>query len=125
MAQKSKNQLALLLNLFVYPGVGQLHVGRKHKGWFFILTTSILLLGFLLGYQVDLYHQVQILHPRLNQPGLILNAIKGAFLARWPLYVFGFTLTLTLWFWALVDILLSNKITPSSPEDSKNHQSSL
>jgi len=74
----SRKRVALLLNAFVLPGLGQLYLGRKLKGIIILLLTNLLLLLalFLLLKAATPLIAAQMTSGRLN-PGELMSGLES------------------------------------------------
>ncbi len=103
---KNKKLIALLLSAFFLPGLGQVHLGKKKRGWFFILLSLSTLILTFSKYMMGLLKVTQM-HPhlRLNYAH-ISNGLIEAFWLEKNSILLGTILIFFIWLWGVLDVWL-------------------
>lgn len=91
------------MNAFLFPGLGQIYLGRKKRGWVFILLTFSVLIFTFAKYSVALFKVIEIRHPRPPAFNLVQNLI-AAYQMEKTLIGIGVSILLLCWIGSMVEI---------------------
>lgn len=100
--------IALLLSMFVFPGIGQVYKGEARKGVFLILSASLLLAVLVLGFFI-LYNYgyaallSEAASPEAIDPAQLQNLLTHVI--HHPFILFTFGLLLATWAFGIIDAL--------------------
>ena len=102
--------IAILISLFVLPGMGHVYLGEKKKGYLLGTTVCLILLFLAVFFEVNLIRQI-----REAEGGLQLASVFAHAWDTWKIhrhiYWAGFILTGLIWLFAPIDLLH----TPQKP----------
>ena len=97
--------LALLISLFVLPGMGHVYLGEKKKGYLLAILICLFLLFLILFFEINLVQEAQ----KAANPFQILSSIFDYAAMAWMkdrlVYNTGLGLITLLWAYAAVDLL--------------------
>lgn len=109
MENPHQKKIALSLSAFILPGLGQLHLKKRAKGWVMILLCFLDIIfvfaKFLMGLLIISQNNPQKREP-LAQIG---KQLWQAALLQKEWLVGGLIFLLIIWGWSVVDILKDKK----------------
>jgi TM2 domain-containing membrane protein YozV len=98
--------IALLLSMFIFPGVGQIYKGEVRKGVFLLLAASLLLAVLVLGFFMLYSYAYSAMLSQATSPDAIDPAQLQHLLisvVTHPFILFTFGLLLATWVFGIID----------------------
>jgi hypothetical protein len=96
--------IALFLSGLVLPGLGQIHLGHKKKGWAMVLLTLSTLIIAFAKYMMGVFKIVES-HRYPRPPSLqILKTLLESYRLEKTWILCGFGLIVLIWLWSVVDV---------------------
>ncbi len=109
---QNKKWIALLLSGFLLPGLGQVHLGNRKKGWMFILLSFSTLILTFSKYMMGLLKVAQIHpHSRFIYSQISKSLIEAFWLEKVWIFA-GISSLLLIWIWGILDIGLTKRDEP-------------
>jgi len=106
MSPSSPNDrpVALFLSALILPGLGQIHIGDKKKGWAMVLSTLGLCILTFAKFMTGVLKVVELhRHPRPPQLQ-VLKILGEAIQMEWAWLLAGFLLIVLIWVYSILDL---------------------
>lgn len=104
-----KTIIALILSLFVFPGMGHVYLGFKKKGYLISLIICIILFAMIMIFEWELLEQAN----RISDPNMVFSSLLvlagKAWFAHRMIYIVGIIITGFIWLYAAWDIFQAKK----------------
>ncbi|MDO8519224.1 MAG: hypothetical protein Q7T11_03560 [Deltaproteobacteria bacterium] len=95
--------LAILISLFVLPGMGHVYLGEKKKGYLMGILVCLILLWLAVFFEISLIRQIRGADGALQLASVFAHA-WDAWKTHRHIYWSGFILTVVIWIYAGVDL---------------------